>query len=258
MEDAHICALDVVPGVHLFAVFDGHGGREVAVFCEKYFVQTLKKNQNFIDKNYQQALIENFYAMDELMRDKDYGLLKELQESKDMISQAGCTAVVLLITPEKYYVANAGDSRCVLFNKYKKVVALTEDHKPDNPEEKKRIEAAGGFISDGRINGNLNLSRALGDLEFKTQQKLERHEQLIIATPDVVVKNFDKNEDFFLMGCDGIWELKNAEELCNQIKKSKEPLDKTCENLLDSVLAEETTEGTGCDNMSCIIIKINN
>lgn len=56
------------------------------------------------------------------------------------MSQAGCTAIVLLITPEKYYVANAGDSRCVLYTKDNKVTALSEDHKPDDEKEKKRIE----------------------------------------------------------------------------------------------------------------------
>ena len=44
----------------------------------------------------------------------------------------------------------------------------SEDHKPDNELEKKRITRAGGFVTDGRVNGNLNLSRALGDLEYKS------------------------------------------------------------------------------------------
>lgn len=131
-------------------------------------------------------------------------------ENTDFTSQAGCTAVVLLLTPEKYYIANAGDSRCVLYNKENKVIALTEDHKPDNVLEKKRIEEAGGMVCEGRINGNLNLSRAIGDLEFKNQKNLDRNKQLIIAEPDVVVKEWDKSEKFFLLGCDGIWELKKA------------------------------------------------
>lgn len=58
------------------------------------------------------------------------------------------------------------------------------------------------------------------------------------------------------MGCDGIWELNNANQLCKLIRESKEPLSTTAENLLNKALAEDTTEGTGCDNMSCIIIKI--
>lgn len=77
------------------------------------------------------------------------------------------------MTPDKYYVANAGDSRCVLSTLDNTVIALSEDHKPDNANEKKRIEEAGGFVSEGRINGNLNLSRAFGDLEMKDQKDLD-------------------------------------------------------------------------------------
>ena len=60
---------------------------------------------------------------------------------------------------------------------------------------------------------------------------------MIIAEPDVVVKEFKKNEKFFLLGCDGIWELKQADELCKMIEDSKDPLTTTAEKLLDSVLA---------------------
>lgn len=49
---------------------------------------------------------------------------------------------------------------------------LTTDHKPDDPKEKDRIQKAGGIVANGRVNGNLNLSRALGDLEFKENKNL--------------------------------------------------------------------------------------
>lgn len=61
----------------------------------------------------------------------------------------------------------------MLSTKNNEVIALSEDHKPDNKDEKKRIEEAGGFVTEGRINGNLNLSRALGDFEFKDQKDLD-------------------------------------------------------------------------------------
>lgn len=100
MEDAHICKMDIVPDVHLFAVFDGHGGSEVARFCEKYFVETLLKNTNFKNKKYKEALIETYFEMDVLLEQDDHALLKPLMEHTEITSQAGCTAVVLLMTPE--------------------------------------------------------------------------------------------------------------------------------------------------------------
>lgn len=57
-----------------------------------------------------------------------------------------------------------------------KAVELSFDHKPENPIEKERVTKAGGFISEGRINGNLNLSRAIGDLEYKKNTELKPHE----------------------------------------------------------------------------------
>jgi protein phosphatase 1G len=71
-------------------------------------------------------------------------------------------------------VANAGDSRAVLARREgDKIVAkeLSFDHKPDNPEEKARIEKAEGFVEDNRVNGILNLSRSIGDLEYKNNNK---------------------------------------------------------------------------------------
>lgn len=76
MEDAHICRLNIVEGVHLFAVFDGHGGSEVAKFCSKHFVDSILENENFKKKNYSEALDDTFHEMDRMMRKDDFKLLK--------------------------------------------------------------------------------------------------------------------------------------------------------------------------------------
>jgi len=63
-EDAHVTALDIEPGIHLFGVFDGHGGCEVAKFCEKHIVADLKADKDFQNKNYEAALRNTFLKLD--------------------------------------------------------------------------------------------------------------------------------------------------------------------------------------------------
>lgn len=127
---------------------------------------------------------------------------------------AGCTANVVLLTKDKYYVANAGDARCILYTKDGNVEALSVDHKPDSEEEKARINKAGGYVNEGRINDNLNLSRAIGDLEYKKNNNLKPEEQIISAEPDIEVRDLTGKESFLLIGCDGIWEMLRADQIC--------------------------------------------
>jgi serine/threonine protein phosphatase PrpC len=57
-------------------------------------------------------------------------------------------------------------------NKAGKVTELSKDHKPDNDSELKRIKAAGGFVDDGRVQGIIAVSRAIGDWEYKNPSLL--------------------------------------------------------------------------------------
>jgi len=82
-------------------------------------------------------------------------------------SYAGCTATVLLISRTEMICANAGDSRTVL-SKGGRAIDMSEDHKPELATELSRIQRSGGFVEDGRVNGMLALSRALGDFEYKS------------------------------------------------------------------------------------------
>ena len=91
------------------------------------------------------------------------------RETDNIAQYTGCTAVVVMLTPDSIICANAGDSRSIVSRKGK-VVALSEDHKPENPIERKRIEDAGGFVEENRVNGSLNLSRSLGDFEYKSNK----------------------------------------------------------------------------------------
>lgn len=62
---------------------------------------------------------------------------------------------------------------------------MSYDHKPEDLKERERIEAGGGFVSENRVNGNLNLSRAFGDFNFKLDRNFSERHQLVINYPDV-------------------------------------------------------------------------
>ena len=91
----------------------------------------------------------------------------DLRDLKSVPFGAGCTACVCLLTSDTIYCANSGDSRAILVNKAGKVTELSHDHKPDDPGEMKRIKAGGGFVDDGRVQGIIAVSRAIGDWEYK-------------------------------------------------------------------------------------------
>ena len=69
--------------------------------------------------------------------------------------------------------------------------------------EKARITAAGGFVDFGRVNGNLALSRAIGDFEFKKSADLSPEQQIVTAYPDVIAHEVTDDDEFLVIACDG-------------------------------------------------------
>eukprot|EP01039_Chlorochromonas_danica_P011095 gene11094-12358_t len=175
--------------------------------------------------------------------------------------QAGCTAVVALVVDNKLIVANAGDSRGVLCRKGE-AVALSEDHKPQQARELTRIQAAGGFVSfAGRVNGNLNLSRSLGDLKYKQNKSVPPEGQMITAEPDIAVIDLCADDQFFILACDGVWDCLTNQQACDFVSTrlaSDMPFNTIIEQILHSCLADEPrrSEGIGADNMTCLIVDL--
>ncbi|XP_006638473.1 protein phosphatase 1G [Lepisosteus oculatus] len=178
-------------------------------------------------------------------------------------SDSGTTAVVALIRGKQLIVANAGDSRCVVSEKGK-AVDMSYDHKPEDEVELARIKNAGGKVTmDGRVNGGLNLSRAIGDHFYKRNKALPPEEQMISALPDVKVLTLNKDHDFMVIACDGIWNVMSSQEVIDFVSERIKPnengevrlLSSIVEELLDHCLAPDTSgDGTGCDNMTCVIV----
>lgn len=108
--------------------------------------------------------------------------------------------------------ANVGDSRAVIGSK-NQTVSLTDDHKPENPDECARIERAGGFVADNRVVGELAMSRAIGDFRYKLNPNLAFHEQLVIPVPDISIHERNRKNDYVLVvACDGVWDAMSNDE----------------------------------------------
>jgi protein phosphatase 1G len=180
----------------------------------------------------------------------------------------GCTAVSVLVTPSQLIVANAGDSRAILCRRGQ-AVALSEDHKPNDPRERERIEKAGGTVEETqggarthyRVNGNLNLSRAIGDLEYKKNSGLKPDEQMITSTPDVVVIDRTEEDEFITICCDGVYDVMSNDDLVAFINErliAGKPLNEICEEIADECLSPDpkATQGLGADNITCMIVDL--
>eukprot|EP00803_Ostreobium_quekettii_P009888 evm.model.scf_1014.5 EVM.evm.TU.scf_1014.5 scf_1014:36945-39348(+) len=168
-------------------------------------------------------------------------------------SHAGATAVVAVKRGAELFVANAGDSRGVLA-RGGAAVAMSKDHKPGLKDEKARIFKAGGFVSEianqDRVNGNLNVSRAIGDLKYKSNKKLAPREQIITAEPEV--RHFDLTGDdrFFVLACDGVWDVMTNQEVVDWVGRRLDQgaaLREICVEILDNCLAGDPkmTKGIG-------------
>lgn len=138
---------------------------------------------------------------------------------------------------------------------------MSEDHKPDLAEEKARIEKAGGFVEDNRVKGVLNLSRSLGDLEYKSDPKIKLQDQMITAYPEVRKEKIDDSA-FLILACDGIWDCLTSQEAVDTvgdllINKKKEKVSQVIEDVFDRIIATDVASGggIGCDNMTCIIVQ---
>jgi len=264
MEDAHATVLDLQTGkggasnpapadsrISFFGVYDGHGGDRVAQFAGENIHEIVAKQEAFQKGDFEQALKDGFLATDR-------AILGDPRYEEEV---SGCTASVGIISNKKIYVGNAGDSRSVLGVKGR-AKPLSFDHKPQNEGEKARINAAGGFVDFGRVNGNLALSRAIGDFEFKKSAELSPEQQIVTAFPDVTVHEITDDDEFLVVACDGIWDCQSSQAVVEFVRRgivAKQDLSKICENMMDNCLASNSeTGGVGCDNMTMIVVGILN
>ncbi|EDV96415.1 GH16235 [Drosophila grimshawi] len=249
MEDSHthILSLPDDHGTAFFGVYDGHGGAAVAKFAGKHLHKFITKRPEYFCGSVELALKRAFLDFDSEMEHN--GTWSE--------KMAGSTAIVVLIKEQQLFSANAGDSRAIACIGGI-VRALSFDHKPSNESEVRRIIAAGGYVEHNRVNGNLALSRALGDFMYKRNQNKKPEEQIVTADPDVQVCDITENWEFVLLACDGIWDVMSSNQVMEFVREriaaGIQP-DLICEHLMTYCLAPDAYNyGLGGDNMTVILV----
>ncbi|KAG2730777.1 hypothetical protein G9P44_005926 [Scheffersomyces stipitis] len=236
--------------VAFFGVYDGHGGEKAAIFTGNHLHQIIKSTEAFEKKDYINALKEGFLSCDQ-------AILKDFYMRDD---ESGCAATSVIISEDKIVCGNAGDSRTIMsINGFAK--ALSYDHKPSNEGEKARICSAGGYVDMGRVNGNLALSRGIGDFEFKKNIDLPAEEQIVTCYPDVIQHDINlDNDEFVILACDGIWDCLTSQKCVECVRRGiyeRKSLTDICEEIMELCCAPTSDgSGIGCDNMSIAIVAL--
>jgi len=269
MEDEHmICAslqeqcaaLPKERDFAVFALFDGHGGKQVAGFIKTFLAVELgnalandePREGPLTDKRLKKAVELAFMRL-------DGRIVVELPGCYD-----GSTACVVLANKETVITVNLGDSMSYLCRMpqdgdMQAIPLQMRQHKCWMMKEKERILRAGGAVENGRINGVLEVSRAFGDITLKKFG--------VLCVPEYMKFKVDRSKDeFVILACDGFWnawtaveamefsaDLVSSEEARAQREGDAVDLKGCCRELVQHVIEEKKAQ----DNVSVVIVRFN-
>ncbi|RLN10502.1 hypothetical protein BBJ28_00023612 [Nothophytophthora sp. Chile5] len=216
----------------IYALFDGHSGVRAATFSNQRLVTYLCAHESFLT-DARVAFEECFHRIDKEFLEKAE---EEVREATHLIELGslddGTTAAVVLIRGNRLITANIGDCRAVV-SIGGEALDIIEEQTPGRADERERIEAQGGWVMEERelqlsklhsmdlsdpeiqqragrvvkwvpiyrVNGELAVSRAIGDIDYKGEalSKYEYwafpeghdrvfHGDLVISEPEYQVK----------------------------------------------------------------------
>lgn len=233
MEDCYDIKTPKIDGqtVCLFGIFDGHGGSRAAEFLKQHLFENLMKHPEF--RSNTKLAISNTYQQ----TDRDF-----LESEKDTFRDDGSTASTAVLVDNHLYVANVGDSRTII-SKAGKAIPLSEDHKPNRSDERKRIESAGGVVmwaGTWRVGGVLAMSRAFGNRMLK---------QFVVAEPEIQDLEVDEELELLVLASDGLWDVVANEDAISLAQTEEDP-----ESAARKLTETAFTRGSA-DNITCIVVK---
>ncbi|XP_074175854.1 protein phosphatase 1E isoform X2 [Rhinolophus sinicus] len=243
MEDKHVCIPDFNMLFNLedqeeqayFAVFDGHGGVDAAIYASVHLHVNLVRQEMF-PHDPAEALCRAFRVTDE----------RFVQKAARESLRCGTTGVVTFIRGNVLHVAWVGDSQVMLVRRGQ-AVELMKPHKPDREDEKQRIEALGGCVvwfGAWRVNGSLSVSRAIGDAE---------HKPYICGDADSASTVLDGTEDYLILACDGFYDTVNPDEAVKVVSDHLKENNGDSSMVAHKLVASARDAGSS-DNITVIVV----
>eukprot|EP00658_Telonema_sp_P-2_P039482 TRINITY_DN28243_c0_g1_i1.p1 TRINITY_DN28243_c0_g1~~TRINITY_DN28243_c0_g1_i1.p1 ORF type:complete len:249 (-),score=44.82 TRINITY_DN28243_c0_g1_i1:532-1278(-) len=232
----------------LFGVFDGHGGNLAAKRSCVRLPEEIQARLRVLPSGTSSDTgpLSRVLQQSALRVDEELRSVRVVRSGED---RSGTTAVYTLVTPSHIITANIGDSRAILW-RHGNVVPLSEDHKPSTASEAARIHRAGSSVIAGRVNGDLAVSRALGDFRFKPTG-MAATETPVSPEAEVTVVDRQTTDDFVVLACDGIWDVMSSEMVGEFLSTNLETTtpEHCCEQLIQECLARGSR-----DNMSVLLV----
>jgi len=237
----------------LFGVGDGHGefGHDVAQFVQENLHICLA-NQANLESNPEDGITKGVAEV-----------VAKLKETGINCAFSGTTLVFAVKINNDIYCANIGDSRCIVVRNKNKVIALSEDQKPENPGEKERILAAGGRVEPlpgppgvdcgpdrvwlGEVDvPGLAMSRSIGDNVSQTVG--------VISIPEIMQYKLVPQDRCLVIASDGVWEFITNEEACAIVYKYLPDYQKACDKLCDEATKRWQKEEEVIDDITCVVV----
>eukprot|EP00406_Dinophysis_acuminata_P042281 CAMPEP_0179360940 /NCGR_PEP_ID=MMETSP0797-20121207/80236_1 /TAXON_ID=47934 /ORGANISM="Dinophysis acuminata, Strain DAEP01" /LENGTH=409 /DNA_ID=CAMNT_0021076311 /DNA_START=89 /DNA_END=1319 /DNA_ORIENTATION=+ len=283
MEDAHLTIPSVQSadehwnGSGLFGVMDGHGGEQVANFFQKHAPsQLVKRPGSHRDvspgrRDGQRPREPRGVALDDQRvrrRPTAEAPRRQLEARAPRLGRLHRRSV---LHPEEH--ARRGERR----GQPRRALPGGEGHRHVRGPQAEPAEGAGEDQKAGgqvfekqvgkhtvyRVNGDLSLSRALGDFRFKQNPRLAPKDQMISCVPDVQTVKLQPEDEFMVLACDGVWDALGSQEVVDYIRphlpsivSGSVPPSAVVEGLLDYCFWPDLAQnrGMGTDNMTMVLV----
>ena len=193
MEDSVIVRPFINKDVDLYGLFDGHGGKKMAVHGSAFVTEAFVEGLSGFGKDFMKVTIRR---LERVLRQTRF--------------RGGTTLALAMYNGSKIVTGHVGDTRAIVVRENGEISFSTVDHKPSQRKEYERIHKQGGKIVDGRINGILAPGRSVGDFGIVGNT----------AKPEAHIYATSSGDKWLIIACDGVWDVMNNEMVGMLAKKA--------------------------------------